>query len=210
MISIYTYQILCTNNNLILFDNKINNSIYTIYYYISNTNYIKNVDNYYISNNNFIINNASYYYNIIALYDIYIQNIEIIIQGTTYKLLLELQQLLLYSNIYKVYFFTKISNNYLNSLNFECLQTIIYLYPNETTLIFFRLESNVNVNLMCLTIYIVYPLKISFMVTKLQCFCFSNIFIHAHELIELPVLFYIDKLNFIGYKVYIFYLLLIL
>lgn len=118
---------------------------------------------------------------------------------------------LLYNNIFKVYFFTKLTTSYNINISFECLQNIIYLHPNETSLIFFRLESNCDQNLICLTIYIIYPLKLSFLITKIQCFCFSNVLLHSNELIELPILFYIDNFfSFSDYKIYIYYLLLII
>jgi cytochrome c oxidase assembly protein Cox11 len=124
---------------------------------------------------------------------------------------IELYHFLLYNNIFKVYFFTKLTTNYNNNISFECLQNMIYLYPNETSLVFFRLESNCDTNLVCLTIYIIYPLKLSFLITKIQCFCFSNVLLHSNELIELPILFYIDNFfSFSDYKIYIYYLLLII
>lgn len=116
-----------------------------------------------------------------------------------------------YNNIFKIYFFTKVTCFYRNLIEFECLQNIIYLYPNETSLVFFRLESNTNVICNCLTIYIVYPIKFNLFLTKVQCFCFSNILLDKQELVELPILFFINKLFLLSnYKIYIFYLLLVL
>lgn len=186
------------------------NSTYNVYYSIINSNYwfTRSIDFYYITTTTFLVNESYYTYNGLYIHLITIPNF--LNTTSDFHSLVEFHQLIVYNNIYKVYFFTKITNYHFNSLNFECLQTIIYLYPNETTLVFFRLESNIDINIMCLTVYIVYPLKLNFMITKLQCFCFSNVLVHSYELIELPILFYVDKLELLNYKIYIFYLLLVL
>lgn len=209
-LSIYTYQLLCTNNLSYLFLNNFisidqNSNLLFYFFNIENKNCDSSI-HYQIKYNIFTIfnNNLIFFLNFKYLY--IITNYILI----TYLLNLDLYYFLLYTNIFKIYFFTKLTYNYINNINFECLQNIIYLYPNETSLVFFRLESSFNVNLLCMTIYMIYPIKLSFLITKIQCFCFSNIILHSYELIELPVLFYIDNFfSTIDYKLYIFYLLLI-
>lgn len=118
-----------------------------------------------------------------------------------------------YYNIFQLYIFTKICSSYdylSNSLYFYCLHDFIWIIPNETVLLFFRLWNNNNADFECVSIYITYPYESSLMLIKLQCFCFSSIFISRNELVELPVIFFFDAINLtiLVKYIYIYYLLI--
>jgi len=109
----------------------------------------------------------------------------------------------------KVFFFTKSS---ISTIDFEfiCLQDLVFVSGGETTLIFFRINNESNYYIDCFTVYIVYPIHYSYALTKLQCFCFSNLSVLAYESLELPVLFYINTALFNELsipKLYFFYLI---
>jgi glycogen synthase len=203
---IYTYQILCTNSTtFVSLNSSFNSSI------ISGINYFEYCSDIFFHANIYFYKHIYNLHSLLSYNNLSIFFIVTHYISDDYWIYKELHYFLLYNNIFKIYFFTKLTTVYAHNIIFDCLQNIIYLHPNETTLVFFRLESSHNFNLTCLTIYIIYPLKLSFIVSKIQCFCFSNIFLHSYELIELPVLFYIDAFfSFLDCKIYIFYLLLII
>ena len=205
-LSIYTYQLLCTNTTSLLITNNYDTNIsFNLNYFFNTSLNTISESSIYIFDNVFIIKNLFVPFYKTSFF--YLSTHYIL---ASYLSEIDLHHFLLYNNVFKVYFFTKLPTNYDTNITFECLQNIIYLYPNETSLVFFRLESNCSLTLVCLTIYIIYPLKLSFLITKIQCFCFSNVLLHPNELIELPILFYIDNFfTFSEYKIYIYYLLLI-
>lgn len=115
-----------------------------------------------------------------------------------------------FTDVVEVKFFTKV--NSFTHLEFYCLQDSIFLVSNDTALVFFRLATFADKELSCIVVFLVSPSSLMPSLTKLQCFCFDNIFISSVDSIELPVIFSIDrslisffnkKLNFL-----FFYLLL--
>jgi|SRR5690606_23672926 len=95
------------------------------------------------------------------------------------------------SSTYCIYFDTKVIGS--NSLVFYALQNKIFVVVGETTLCFFRIINNSDVNIYGIPIYVISPFEFSSFITKVQCFCFEEIFIFPYEIIELPVLFYINS-----------------
>ncbi len=98
-------------------------------------------------------------------------------------------------------------------LEFKPLQESIIVLPGETTLCFFRIYNPSNLELTCLSYYLVFPESSTLYITKLQCFCFNNMLIHGLESVELPILFYIEKdlikEVFFTNKIYLYYILVI-
>lgn len=118
-----------------------------------------------------------------------------------------------YYNIFQLYIFTKVSiynDNLFELLHFFCLHDFIWIVPNETVLLFFRLWNTNIITFECLSIYVIYPYEFNLVLIKLQCFCFSSIFISLNELVELPVVFFFEEtnLNILIKQIYIYYLLI--
>jgi hypothetical protein len=102
------------------------------------------------------------------------------------------------SYIYCVYFDTKVIGN--RYLIFLSLQNKVFILPGETSLCFFRIINNNNYNVYGIPIYIISPFEFSSFITKIQCFCFEEIFIFPYEIIELPILFFINsKISSLSY-----------
>lgn len=95
-------------------------------------------------------------------------------------------------NYYELHFISRVSNYSL--LEFKSLQDRIIMCPGETGLIFFRIFNPTCYDISGISLYFVYPNNISIYIHKMQCFCFDYINIKSNETIELPILFFIDKL----------------
>lgn len=95
-----------------------------------------------------------------------------------------------YNDVIEVKFFTKI--NSFRYIEFYCLQDSIFLISNDTTLIFFRISTFESQEFSCIVIFLVSPNSLISCLTKLQCFCFDNIFISSVSSIDLPVIFMLD------------------
>lgn len=104
-------------------------------------------------------------------------------------------------------------SNY-NFVEFFALQKSIYILPNETHLIFFRMYNSVNYEITGISIYLIYPIDYLLFFNKIQCFCFEELLLYPYESIDLPVIFYImkDILNYLEFyytnKIYVSYLFL--
>lgn len=111
-------------------------------------------------------------------------------------------------NFIQLYFFTKV-NTLVPHFFFFCLQNYIIVSPGETSLTFFRVKNLNSFSFYGLSIYIIYPSKFSININKLQCFCFSKMYISNQETLDLPVLFFFDShINYIK-KIFLFYLILL-
>jgi len=93
-------------------------------------------------------------------------------------------------NLLFLNFFIRASNlNWINSIS---LQKTIILNLNESGLFFFRIYNPSHIPVKLVTLYMIYPNNITLYVNKIQCFCFNVIFLYPLELIDLPVLIYIN------------------
>jgi hypothetical protein len=105
-------------------------------------------------------------------------------------------------------------SNY-NFVEFFALQKSIYILPNETHLVFFRMYNSINYDISGISIYLIYPIDYLLFFNKIQCFCFEELLLYPYESIDLPVIFYImkDILNYLEFyytnKIYISYLFLV-
>ncbi len=104
-----------------------------------------------------------------------------------FSLLNSLQQV---DTIYCIYFDTKVIGS--NSIFFYVLQNKLFILPGETTLSFFRVYNDNIFPISGITIYSITPIDFQSFLNKIQCFCFEEIVIYSFEIIELPVLFYLD------------------
>jgi hypothetical protein len=93
-------------------------------------------------------------------------------------------------NIYCLYFDTKVIGN--GNVYFYILQNKLFILPGETTLSFFRIYNDNAFAISGVTIYSITPFEVQSFLNKIQCFCFEEIVVHRFEIIELPVLFYLD------------------
>jgi len=113
----------------------------------------------------------------------------------------------------EVVFQTSVSNY--NFVEFSTLQKFIYVMPNETHLIFFRMYNSVGFDVTGISIYLLYPTDYLLFFNKIQCFCFEELYLYPYESIDLPVVFFIsdDLLNYLDFfysnKLYLSYLFLI-
>jgi cytochrome c oxidase assembly protein Cox11 len=113
----------------------------------------------------------------------------------------------------EVLFQTSTSN--FNFIEFCTLQKYIYVIPNETHLIFFRMYNSVGVDITGISIYLIYPTDYLVYFNKIQCFCFEELLLYPYESIDLPVIFFVSNeiLNnvdfFYSNKLYLSYLFLV-
>lgn len=102
---------------------------------------------------------------------------------------------------YEIRFCLRVSNISPLEFQFQSLQDHIIMIPGETGLIFFRLHNPTQYDITGISLYSVYPTQFSIYLQKIQCFCFDELLIRSHETIELPVLFYLDKLLLLDNKI---------
>jgi len=113
----------------------------------------------------------------------------------------------------EVLFQTSTSN--FNFIEFCTLQKYIYVIPNETHLIFFRMYNSVGIDITGISIYLIYPTDYLVYFNKIQCFCFEELLLYPYESIDLPVIFFVSNeiLNnvdfFYSNKLYLSYLFLV-
>lgn len=106
------------------------------------------------------------------------------------------------------------TSNY-NFIEFCTLQKYIYVIPNETHLIFFRMYNSIPFSISGISIYLIYPSDYMVYFNKVQCFCFEELLLYPYESIDLPVVFFISNeiLNFVDFfysnKLYLSYLFLL-
>ncbi len=106
------------------------------------------------------------------------------------------------------------TSNY-NFVEFCTLQKYIYIIPNETHLIFFRMYNTVSYEITGISIYLLYPTDFLVYFNKIQCFCFEELLLYPYESIDLPVIFFVSNeiLNYVDFfysnKLYLSYLFLV-
>jgi cytochrome c oxidase assembly protein Cox11 len=106
------------------------------------------------------------------------------------------------------------TSNY-NFVEFCTLQKYIYIIPNETHLIFFRMYNTVSFEITGISIYLLYPTDFLVYFNKIQCFCFEELLLYPYESIDLPVIFFVSNeiLNYVDFfysnKLYLSYLFLV-
>ncbi|KAN0019609.1 hypothetical protein ACTFIU_002826 [Dictyostelium citrinum] len=75
---------------------------------------------------------------------------------------------------------------------FKPTQSIIECLPGEPVLCFYRATNNTDTPIIGVATYNITPMKAGAYFTKIQCFCFDEQRINAHETIDMPVLFVIE------------------
>jgi len=68
----------------------------------------------------------------------------------------------------------------------------IALYPGDTALTFYNVQSTANEAKSGIFTYYITPTKVGIYFNKIQCFCFEEQRLKAGETIEMPVLFHTD------------------
>lgn len=69
----------------------------------------------------------------------------------------------------------------------------IKVYPGDIILTFYQVQNLSNETITGIATYNIIPIKAGIYLNKIQCFCFEEQRLKGKELIELPILFYIDK-----------------
>lgn len=177
------YQLLCANFLLL---NNYNVSLVTLEKYIFNSIFYDISKIMYFSLSNYCneINESNIYY--FYLLQPFVNNI---VENTQYTFNSY------DSNIYVIFFDTKIVPFWISdSFLFVILQQKLYIFIGETTLCFFRILNNNLHACKLFTIYTIIPYEYTSYIVKIQCFCFEQLYIQAYECVDLPVLFYLDKL----------------
>lgn len=129
-------------------------------------------------------------YNGTELYIAVPLQISFVIRGAAESLPESLSTLVSLHTITEIRFRT--SNEYGTAILFFALQERIFAPLGETSLIFFRIENTTVEALTVYVLYYVYPEDVRLFLYKVQCFCFSEIFVDQQILLDLPVLFYIS------------------
>jgi cytochrome c oxidase assembly protein subunit 11 len=75
---------------------------------------------------------------------------------------------------------------------FTPLQDSMEVLVGEPSLAFFSVYNKTDKTIYGLSTYQMIPEQLGYYLVKLQCFCFEEQRIKPHELLELPVLFYLD------------------
>ncbi|KAM9974605.1 hypothetical protein ACTFIW_008063 [Dictyostelium discoideum] len=75
---------------------------------------------------------------------------------------------------------------------FKPTQSLIECLPGEPVLCFYRATNNTDKPIIGVATYNITPMKAGAYFTKIQCFCFDEQRINAHETIDMPVLFVIE------------------
>lgn len=76
---------------------------------------------------------------------------------------------------------------------FHPLQKEIKVKVGQTALVYFYVENTSDEDIIGTSIYNVTPQKVGQYFVKIQCFCFEEQLLRAHEGMKMPVLFAIDK-----------------
>ena len=75
---------------------------------------------------------------------------------------------------------------------FKPSQTRLTIRVGEPTLAFYRATNNRDKAITGVATYNVTPMKTGLYFHKIQCFCFDEQRLRAHETVDMPVMFYID------------------
>lgn len=134
----------------------------------------------YFMNDFFFSNNISFFYNII-----YDTKLNLFFYTNNFILITKNDLNLIFLNFY-------IRSSNLNWINSISLQKTIILNLNESGLFFFRIYNPSHLNVKLITLYMIYPNLLTLYINKIQCFCFNVIFLYSLEIVDLPVLVYIN------------------
>jgi cytochrome c oxidase assembly protein subunit 11 len=96
------------------------------------------------------------------------------------------------NSFYLLWLEASCSRSYL--IDFYCLQQQQILLAGETSLSFYRIYNKSLQEILFYSIYLINPPNLSLYLVKVQCFCFEEILIGSHELINLPILIYLDNI----------------
>jgi hypothetical protein len=77
-------------------------------------------------------------------------------------------------------------------IDFYSLQKQQILISGETSLSFYRIYNKSMKDILFYSVYVINPPSLSLFLVKVQCFCFEEILIGKQELIDLPILIYLD------------------
>lgn len=71
-------------------------------------------------------------------------------------------------------------------------QREVRVLPGETALAFYRATNTSDKDIIGVATYSVTPGQVAPYFSKIQCFCFEEQRLNAHETVDMPVFFYID------------------
>lgn len=75
---------------------------------------------------------------------------------------------------------------------FQPEKTQIKINAGETALAFYKVHNRSNKPIAGIAIYQIFPEEVALYFNKIQCFCFENQLLYPGEMVDLPVLFYLD------------------
>lgn len=76
--------------------------------------------------------------------------------------------------------------------SFKPAQNYVNVHIGESALAFFTAKNKANTDITGVATYNITPMKAARYFHKIQCFCFDQQRLGAHESVDMPVLFYID------------------
>ncbi|KAI3641950.1 hypothetical protein MIR68_000060 [Amoeboaphelidium protococcarum] len=75
---------------------------------------------------------------------------------------------------------------------FQPLQKEVFVYPGETSLVFYHAVNPTDTDIVGISTYNVLPLRAGAYFNKIQCFCFEEQRLKAGESVDMPVFFFLD------------------
>lgn len=175
--NISLYQIFCGSNFIKLYESFFKlpiNNISALSFNLYGVNDLNNIFCYSENINSFTINHE----NLIQQSN----NLELKLNNTIDSL---------HENIYLIHFDTLTTQK--KKIDFDILQSKIYVCPGETNLAFFRITNLTNDAIQAFSVYVVSPTDYTPFINKLQCFCYEELLLYPHETVDLPVLFRIEQ-----------------
>jgi cytochrome c oxidase assembly protein Cox11 len=185
-ITIGLYKLLCYDNNYLntwISVNNYYNKEWNMYYLSDNTFVFRLIGSEWykcIINNFFLLNEINLFFSIV-----YNVKINLFFYTNNFTFFMKNDLNLVFLNFY-------IRTSNLNWIHSISLQKTIILNLNESGLFFFRIYNPSHLNVKLITLYMIYPNIVTLYINKIQCFCFNVIFLYSLELVDLPVLIYIN------------------
>ena len=200
IINIPLFKFFCDlPSSSLLFDMR-ENEFFVKFYFFDNTH----TDLVYFFNNNYFFIDFFFYYSSYIFFFFYISFFNCFFLdhffATSYDYIEVLSQT---------------SSTNFNFIEFCTLQKFIYIIPNETHLVFFRMYNSISFDISGISIYLIYPTEYLAYFNKIQCFCFEELLLYPHESIDLPVIFFISNeiFNYVEFyftnKLHLSYLFLV-
>ncbi|OAF71193.1 hypothetical protein A3Q56_01064 [Intoshia linei] len=92
--------------------------------------------------------------------------------------------------VYTVHFYADVYSNM--AWNFRPAQKTVKVAAGETALAFYKAKNPSDEPIIGISTYSVHPSSAGLHFNKIQCFCFEDQLLNAHEEVDLPIFFFLD------------------